>query len=59
MILDADLKKAFFDGKMGVAATVVPRSLGPQDPNEKMAHWVYLFIKLLNLKISYLKPPRP
>ena len=25
---------------MGVAATVAPRGLGPQDPTKKLAHWV-------------------
>ena len=25
-------KKSYFGGKMGVAATVVPQGLGPQDP---------------------------
>ena len=25
---------------MGVAATVAPKGLGPQDPTKKLAHWV-------------------
>ena len=24
---------------MGVAATVAPKGLGPQDPTKKLAHW--------------------
>ena len=46
---------------MGVAATLVPKGLGPQDPTKKLAHWVDLLGQPLtrNLfsKISGLNPP--
>ena len=39
-----------FGGKMGVAATVAPRGLGPQDPTKKLAHWVDLLGRPLSRK---------
>ena len=58
---DAFLKKIiFFGGKMGAAATVAPKGLGPQDPAKKLAHWVDLLGQSLSrklvLKISGLNP---
>ena len=35
-------KYPIFGGEMGVAATVAPKGLGPQDPTKKLAHWVNL-----------------
>ena len=39
---DAVLKIKKFDGKMGVAATLAPKGLGPHDPTKKLAHQVEL-----------------
>ena len=38
---------------MGVAATVAPKGLGPQDPTKKVAHWVDLLGQLLTLKLVF------
>ena len=35
-------KKSFIGKKMGVAATLVPKGLRPQDPTKKLAHRVEL-----------------
>ena len=35
-------ERNIFGGKMGVAASLAPRSLGPQDPTKKLAQWVDL-----------------
>ena len=41
---------------MGVAATMAPKDMGPQDPTEKLAHWVDLlgqrYLKNLFSEIS-------
>ena len=40
-VFDAFLKRnPIFGRKMGVAVTVAPRGLGPQDPTTKLAQWV-------------------
>ena len=39
-VFDAFLKDVLFGGKIGVAATVEPRGLGPQDPTKKLAQWL-------------------
>ena len=41
-------EKSIFGGKMGVAATLAPKGLGPQDPTEKLAHPVELLGKPLS-----------
>ena len=48
-------KQSIFGGKMGVAATLVPKGLGPQVPTKKLAHWVKLFSKIegLNPPLSF------
>ena len=33
-------KNYYFDGKVGVVATVVSKGLGPQDPTKKLAYRV-------------------
>ena len=33
-------RNTIFGGKMGVATTVAPRGLGPQDPTKNLALWV-------------------
>ena len=38
---------------MGVAATVAPKGLGPQDPTRKLAHWVNLLGQPLTRKLVY------
>lgn len=40
---DSPVSKSYFDGEIGVAATLAPKGLGPQDPAKKWAHWVDLF----------------
>ena len=46
---------------MGVAATVAPKSLRPQDPIRKFAQWVYLLGQPLSrthvFKIFVPEPP--
>ena len=54
---DAFKKNHIFGGIMGVAATVAPKGLGPQDPTKKLAHWVDLLGQpLTRKKISGLNP---
>ena len=48
-VFDA-FKKILFWGEMGVAATVAPKGLGPQDPTKKLAHWVELLGQPLSRK---------
>ena len=43
-----------FCGKMGEAATVAPRGLGPQDPIKKLAH--YLEINTISLQLHIFTP---
>ena len=38
---------------MGVAATVAPKGLGPQDPTKKLAHWVDLLNQPLTRKLVF------
>ena len=35
---------------MGLAATLAPKGLGPQDPTKKLAHWVELLGQPLSQK---------
>ena len=46
---------------MGVAATLAPKGLGPQDPTKKLAHWVELLGQPLSQKNVFenlgLEPP--
>ena len=48
---------------MGVAATVPPRGLGPQNPTKKLAQWIDLFGQPLSRKrvseIFGSEPPSP
>ena len=48
---------------MGMAATVAPKGLGPQDPIIKVAQWVILLGQPLSrkhvFKISGPEPPAP
>ena len=39
---DELFKKHIVGGKIGVAATLMPKGLGPQNPTKKLAHWVDL-----------------
>ena len=39
---------ATFGGKMGVATTRAPYSLGPPNPMKKLAHWADFFRRLRN-----------
>ena len=55
LILMLFWKYLIFGGKMGVAATVAPKGLGPQDPTKKLAHWVDLLGKPLTLKLVFKK----
>ena len=48
--LYAFLKKFNFWRKMGVAATLAPKGLRPQDPTKKLAHWVELLGQPLSQK---------
>ena len=58
---DAFWKISYFDGKMGVAATVATKGLGPQEPTKKLAHWVKLLGQSLTRKLVFknvgLEPP--
>ena len=38
---------------MGVAVTVAPKGLGPQDPTKKLAHWVNLLGQPLTRKLVF------
>ena len=38
---------------MGVAATVAPKGLGPQDPTKKLAHWADLLGQALTRKLVF------
>ena len=38
---------------MGVAATVAPKGLGPQDSTKKSAHWMDLFGQTLSQKTVF------
>ena len=50
-VFDAFLKEILFlGGRMGVAATVAPRGLKPQDPTKKLAQWVDLLSQQLSRK---------
>ena len=40
MLLILFKRNTIFGDKMGVAATVAPRGLGPQDPTKNLAQWV-------------------
>ena len=56
MIFDAFLKTIFLAGEMGVAASLAPKGLGPQDPTKKLARWVDLLGHQLSqkkLKIAF------
>ena len=48
-------KNPIFGGKMGVAATVVPKGLGLQVPTKKLAHWVDLLGQPLSRKLVFKK----
>ena len=51
MILMPFLKEVLvFGGKMGVAATVAPKGLGPQDPTKNSAQWLDLLDRLSSRK---------
>ena len=54
-------KKTIFGGKMGVAATLAPKGLGPRDPIKKLAHLVELLGQTLSPKNVFenLGPPPP
>ena len=50
-----------FGGKVGVAAMLVPKGLGPQNPNKKLALWIDLldqpFPQNHGFKKFRLEPP--
>ena len=52
---------SYFGGKMGIAATVAPKGLGPKDPTKKLAQWMDLLGQMLSrkpvLKIFGPEPP--
>ena len=52
-----------FGQKMGVAATLAPEGLGPQNPTKNLAHWVDILGQWLSrnhvFKISRHEPPHP
>ena len=48
-----------FGGKMGVATTLAPKGLGPQDPTTKLAHWVDLWINHYLKKVFSKSMPDP
>ena len=50
MILMRFWKILIFGGKMGVAATVAPKGLRPQDPTKKLAQWVDILGQPLSRK---------
>ena len=54
-------KHPIFGVKMGVAATVALRGLGPQDPAKKLANewtfWVNYYLENMFSKFSGLNPP--
>ena len=45
-------EKYIFDGKIGVATTLAPKGLEPQDPTKKLAHRVELLGQPLSQKMS-------
>ena len=49
------VKNPIFGGKMGVAATVAPKGLGPQVSTKKLAHWVDLLSHPLSRKLVFKK----
>ena len=55
-------RNQIFGGKMGVAATVAPMDLGPQDPSKKLAQWVERLGQPLSrnhiFKVFGPEPPR-
>ena len=46
-------KNPIFGGKIGVAATVAQKGLGPQDPTKNLANWVDLFGQPLTRKLVF------
>ena len=56
-------KHLIFGGKMGVAATVAPKGLGPQVPTKELADWVDLLGQPLSRKLVFKnfgpEPPPP
>ena len=46
-------KYPIFGEKMGVAAGVAPKGLGPQDPTKKLAYWVNLLGQQLTRKLIF------
>ena len=55
-------KNHIFGDKMGVAATVAPKGLGPQDPTKKLAKWVDLLGQPLSQEpviINFWPEPPP
>ena len=60
MILIFFEKNPIFSGKIGVATTVAPKGLGPQDPTKKLAEWVDLLGQPLSLKhVFKIFGPKP
>ena len=47
--------KYIFGGKRGVAATLVPKGLGPHVPAKKLAHWADLLSQSLSHKNVFKK----
>ena len=47
------LKTTLFGGKIGVATTVAPKGLGPQDPTKKLVHWGELLGQPLTQKLVF------
>ena len=47
---DALLENPIFGGKMGMATTLAPKSLGPQELTKKLAHWMKIMVQLLSQK---------
>ena len=44
------LKNPIFGGRMGVATTLAPKGLGPQNPTKNLAHWVDLMGRPISRK---------
>ena len=42
-----------FGGKMGMAVTLAPKGLGPQDPTKMLAYWADLLAQLLSQKTAF------